>query len=273
MFEQKMNLMRRDNPAIPDDYYMNNFISGLNRYIQSQLECLQPTTIQKAMWFARRMENSCPPTPKTYTRYYKKQATAEINKQHVPVSTPAATVIQQAREKGICYKCKEPWFLGHKQVCKMSQKAQIQALQELNSDKPEVIYIIDAEEEMSETEEELDDKQQLKISMHAASGLPEESTKHTFTLQVKVGQTMGLALVDSGSTTTFMSPQAAQQAGCTITPLKRVQVTVANGGKLTSAFSCFKTTYSIQGESFQSDIRILDLTGVRAYLSPRCFGD
>ena len=117
-----MNLMRRDNPAVPDDYYMHSFIAGLNPYIQSHLECLEPTDMTKAMWLARRIEKSCPATTtqKSYVPNYRRGTPGEISKPVIPASTSPATVIQQAREKGICYKCREPCFPGHKQVCKLS---------------------------------------------------------------------------------------------------------------------------------------------------------
>lgn len=102
-FEQQMNLMRRDNPVVPDGYYMHSFISGLHPYIQSHLECFEPATIQKAMWFAGRIKKSIPPAPppRTFIPFYKKQASLEPAKTFLPSSTPAATMIQQARKKGI----------------------------------------------------------------------------------------------------------------------------------------------------------------------------
>ena len=104
----------------------------------------------------------------------------------------------------------------------MSQKAQIHALQE-QSGNPDIIYIMDADEELSDAEEEPPDKQELKISMHAATGIPEAKNKHTFTLQVRIVKLVVLALVDSGSTTTFISPAAALQSGYNITPLNKFQ--------------------------------------------------
>ena len=141
-FEQQMNLMRRDNPALRDAYYMHSFIFGLHPYIQSHLECLEPTTLQKAMWFARRMEKFAPPPPpsRVVTPFYKKQTVVESAKPHTPSNNTAATVIQQEREKGICYKCKEPWFPGHKKVCKLANQMQIQALQETCPEDAELVY-------------------------------------------------------------------------------------------------------------------------------------
>ena len=54
-FEAAMNLMRRDNPGLPEDYYVNSFISGLTDYIQAHLQCHRHEDMQKAMWMARRM--------------------------------------------------------------------------------------------------------------------------------------------------------------------------------------------------------------------------
>ena len=94
-----------------------------------------------------------------------------------------------------------------------------------------MIYIVDAEEEHSENEEEESDNAQLKISMHAAHGQPEDKPTHTFSLLVQLGSTTALALVDSGSTTTFLSPEIAQKSRSVISPVKQVNVTVANGGQ------------------------------------------
>ena len=64
---------------------------------------------------------------------------------------------------------------------------------------------MDAEEILADLEEEPPDNPELKISMHAATGVPDDKKIHTFSLQVKIGNTMARALVDSGSTTTFIS--------------------------------------------------------------------
>lgn len=55
-FEHSMNLMRRDNPALPDDYYKSSFIAGPSNNIQHYVQCHEPPNLQRAMWLARRME-------------------------------------------------------------------------------------------------------------------------------------------------------------------------------------------------------------------------
>lgn len=57
-FEQLMNIMRRENPGIPNEYYVTSFIAGLQPYIKSHVECFKPKDMQTAVWYARRMEKS-----------------------------------------------------------------------------------------------------------------------------------------------------------------------------------------------------------------------
>ncbi|VAI19539.1 unnamed protein product [Triticum turgidum subsp. durum] len=124
-----MNLMRRDNPAIPEDYYLNNFISGLSPYIQRHLECLKPKDMQSAIWYARRVEKaSLAQQQKLYTPQVRTQVIFDQPKQPiVPTVAPPPTnrnaIIEQAKLNQVCYKCREPWVPGHRQVCKVSQKA------------------------------------------------------------------------------------------------------------------------------------------------------
>lgn len=95
--------------------------------------------------------------------------------------------------------------------------------------------------------------------MHAMQG--GHTPKYTFTLSVKIGDVTASALVDSGSTTTFMNPKFATLAKCTLIPSKKLRVTVANGGYLWTEFSCVDCQYDIQGVTFASDFRILQVKG------------
>lgn len=115
--------MRRDNLALPQDYYKSSFISGLQDNIQHHVQCHEPADLQKAIWLARRIEQAQPQrkivsTATNFTQV-RKQLQFDLGK---PGPTNTATIIQQARVKGICYKCKEPWFPGHKKVCKLANK-------------------------------------------------------------------------------------------------------------------------------------------------------
>jgi hypothetical protein len=260
-FEKAMNLMRRDNPMLPDDYYVNSFISGLQPYIQTHLQCLKPSDLQQAMWYARRLEQATPQqqAPKPYFPSVRRQIAFDNQKSvAVPSLVTPAAIIQQATHKNICYKCKEPWFPGHKKVCKMSHTAQVHALQSQNTENPDIIYIHEYDGE-SDNGEESADNPALQISMHALTG--KKARKYTFTLYITIGKVQALALVDTGSTTTFITPALAQKANCNLTPTTTEKVLVANGETLWTSFLCKDITYDIQGVPFQSDFRILNLKG------------
>ncbi|KAI4970052.1 hypothetical protein ZWY2020_000966 [Hordeum vulgare] len=125
-----MNIMRRENPGIPNEYYVTSFIAGLNPYIKSHVECFKPKDMQTAVWYARRMEKTQPPPVVVQTKPYFPQVKRQVNfeqasgQNNIP-PLAKSSLIQQAKQNQVCYKCREPWGPGHRQVCKMSQKAQI----------------------------------------------------------------------------------------------------------------------------------------------------
>ena len=131
-------------------------------------------------------------------------------------------VIQQAKQNQVCYKCREPWVPGHRQVCKMNQKAQIQALQAQEDGTPETIFVAEYDDQELDNTEQLTEETVLKVSMHAAMGIG--ATKNTFILTVKLGNTLAIALVDSGSTTTFISPQVATKSDVVPSPTPKTKV-------------------------------------------------
>ena len=115
----------------------------------------------------------------------------------------------------MCYKCGEPWVPGHRQVCKMIQRAQIQALQLLDIENPETIFVTDFDDPDLEANDQLSDEIVLRVSMHAAMGIG--AAKNTFILTVKIGNTIATALVDSGSNSSFFAPKMASKLPVTPT--------------------------------------------------------
>lgn len=167
-------------------------------------------------------------------------------------------LIQQARQKGICFICKEPWVPGHRQVCKLSQKNQVQALQAQTEEQPEIVYIIESDEDLAEFQAQ-QGEEELKISMHVLMGIA--ATSNTFTVSLKIGSVFATALIDSGSTSTFMSPDLADKIAVPTIATKKLKVQVANGEVLWTQFTCKPCPYVIQGQEFTDDFRILQLKG------------
>ena len=95
--------------------------------------------------------------------------------------------------------------------------------------------------------------------MHAAMGIG--AAKKTFILTVKLGSTLATTLVDSGSTTTFISPQMASKLDVTPSPTPKTKVVVASGGILWSEFPGKNCHYEVQGHAFIDSFRVLKLKG------------
>jgi hypothetical protein len=97
--------------------------------------------------------------------------------------------------------------------------------------------------------------------MHALMGVT--SSKLSFTVTVMLGNTPATALIDSGSTDTFVTPSMAKLAQCALTPTKKrkVVVVVANGATLWTEFIALQCPFSVQGTHFYSDSRVLPLQG------------
>jgi hypothetical protein len=114
----------------------------------------------------------------------------------------------------------------------------------------DIIYITEPDTN-SEEETNTKDHPPLKISIHAVFGIT--IPKYTFTLSILNRDKFATALVDSGSTTTFMTPTFAARANCLLTSSPKLKVIMADGGH----FTCYQCEYSIQGVPFTSDFRIL----------------
>lgn len=80
-----------------------------------------------------------------------------------------------------------------------------------------------------------------------------------FSVLVKIGNVFANALVDSASTTTFMTPEIAKQARCLTKYSKRQTIVVDDGSELWTEFTCRNCNYTIQDTSFTSDFRLLKL--------------
>lgn len=224
-------------------------------------KCFKPPDMQTAVWYARRMEKATPPVAtKPYIPQPKRQVVFE---QTTPATTAPVqnrnAIIQQAKQNQVCYKCREPWVPGHRQVCKMSQRAQIQALQAQDTDNSEIIYVTDFDDPDLEQTEPPPDNTVLQVSMHAAMGIG--AAKNTFILSVTVGNTIVTALVDSGTTSTFVSPEMAAKLPMAPIPNPKIKVLVASGEVLWSEFTSHDCPYDIQGNKFCDTFRVLQLKG------------
>lgn len=175
--------------------------------------------------------------------------------------------LAELRAAGKCFKCREPWVPDHGKVCKAKQAFSM-ILVENDEGKEEVVVVEDGS---TSEEGEFHDAQQLHtitIFMHALCGAP--PTVNTFTLRMQVGNQTAIALVDSGSEGTFINAKFAANAKCKISAVPAIKVAAANGTQMISESACVACPYSIQGQSFVSDFRLLEVQGYDIILGADC---
>jgi hypothetical protein len=109
-------------------------------------------------------------------------------------------------------------------------------------------------------EAEFFDAEQVPIMQLSINALL--STSHitnTFTLQVKIGKHTATSLVDTGSDTSFINAKFALKTKHPISTIQPVKVVAANGKHMMRNTTCVNCPYNIQGHTFTSDFRLLEV--------------
>jgi hypothetical protein len=96
------------------------------------------------------------------------------------------------------------------------------------------------------------------ISAAAYTGSPSDST---ISLLLNFHKAQAVALADTGSTRTFMDLSFAKAHNIPLTATQERTVKVAGGGTLASGFMAYKCKFTVQGTTFMTDFRILELQG------------
>ena len=107
------------------------------------------------------------------------------------------------------------------------------------------------------------------FSLHAVAGVP---IADTIQLQVTVGATSLLALLDGGSTHSFIGEEAARRAGRPIQPSPRMSAIIANGERVSCPGVIRNAPFSIDGTTFHTDLFVMPLAGYDMVLGTRWLG-
>jgi hypothetical protein len=159
-----------------------------------------------------------------------------------------AALRAQRREQGLCMKCGGKWGRAHK----CPNQVPLHILEELL----DVMNTEDVCEEHQDLEDTSSDEEMLALSWSANEGI---QGKKTIRLQGLIDKQEILILIDSGSSSTFISSTTAQRLGYNQEDTTEVQVTVANGSKITSNKMISGITWWTQGHTFSTNARVLDL--------------
>ncbi|CAD6249360.1 unnamed protein product [Miscanthus lutarioriparius] len=183
-------------------------------------------------------------------RHDKPQAapTATESSAATSVDPKLAAVKAYRHALGLCYKCADKWSKDHK----CGPQVQLHIVQELWD-------LLQEEEPDVQQATPTDTEQQafLAISPSALSGIPALGTVR-FT-----GSIQGIPvhmLLDSGSSTSFLSEAVAAQLHDMQAQPNTGSVRIAGGGRLCSAATLLNVPWSIGTYQFTSNIRVLPLS-------------
>lgn len=217
-FEKIMSLVRRDNPLLPNEYYVCSFVAGLQDYVQNHLQCHRPRNLIVTIWKARRIQQSHPLKHRAYPSYNRSEVGNSRDKAKMGTYTGHKTYKneKEGRDKGVnqgnktgrdygkCRKCPKSWFPCHK--CKMNEN-QLFTFAQGDQDSEDEDATGGPEDTQYVTPPLSPNHQKketvLQISMHVVQGT--SLVSNTFTLTLKIGGVKATALVDSGSSATFVS--------------------------------------------------------------------
>lgn len=96
----------------------------------------------------------------------------------------------------------------------------------------------------------------MHLSAHATEGTAGVAT---FSLLLLIGGYQAVALVDSGSSHTFMDQKFALKSNCHLQPGPIKKFSIAGGGHLISQETVPSMPYTIQGHKFSSSFHVLPL--------------
>ncbi|XP_071924950.1 uncharacterized protein [Coffea arabica] len=275
-FEMLKALVMPSLPHLSDSYYKACFMSGLKEEIVNMVKISKPETLAVAIEIAKLQEKNLKAiqkmqkpvntsfnsqkiysktTPHTkwnqkYPKHTNKPPDQHTSNQNL-FKKITATEYNHRREKGLCYRCAEPYTLGH--VCKQAHAH---------------LLLADEDEDMEkgrEPEEEVFCDcingglagEHIEVSIHALAG----GARHkTIRLRGHVKGRQVTALIDSGSTHCFLDEQLAKELKlCTQGPT--LIVNVANGEKVDSKGLDKPMQWEMQGHQFQHIFNTLRLGG------------
>jgi hypothetical protein len=257
-FEEIMVVIREEHPYLQEQYYIVSFVNGLRPAIKCNLRPQRPNTLADAYWMARDYESGLAAMVKTTaynTNYLTRFGTQQ--KQLTNTTDKAVYVPPPARKPGVCWRCNGPWQPGHK----CQQAPAVHMLTRGTRSMPQTrtrrnqLSQIHLEQNM---QDQAADQQLMHISIQIVTGT---KSANTITVIVAIGGKTGIALVDSGSTNTFIDVHFALKTNCVVLNNSTTTVHVAGGGALLSSGHIPDTAFSINGFPFTNSFTLLDLKG------------
>ncbi|KAJ1694545.1 hypothetical protein LUZ63_011243 [Rhynchospora breviuscula] len=252
-----------------DDFLMG-FISGLREDIRGMMKLLKPPSLMDAYDYALQYEETQESQSRRMRMGVKQSVTLnntamrkrpEEWKREGSNNTGGykggnnnnnnKLSLEQKTALGLCYNCHERYYPGHK-----CTKEAVNVICEQEKGNLEEVGWKD---EVS-NEEEMEDEgvEQAIISMHTDK---ERSKLTSMKFKGQIEHISICALLDSGSTHSFINPEIIKELQLPVKQTNPMVVMVANGSKMVTYTRCDALNFSIQGQTFEKDVRLLTVQG------------
>lgn len=264
--------VQEENPELNELWFVRCYVNGLREGIKFQIRPLRPQSLTDAYWLAKDVEPCHPPLPSfpkrtglAYSNFYQKPNSNNVAQKFSTVSTASGSqtttkqpdTYQKIRKVGECWRCGDKWMHGHK--CKLvpnvhlmqpeTEEPMPQEMEEMNNQEPP--------ETLSEGE------QAMFISAFA---MGHQMTVPTPTVVIHINGKRAVALLDSGSTSSFLNQDFAINANCQLLPVKPRTISVAGGGTLISDAVSPNCEFQLGKLKLQHNFRIISLPSHDAIL-------
>eukprot|EP00267_Zea_mays_P046571 XP_020398954.1 uncharacterized protein LOC109942005 [Zea mays] len=154
---------------------------------------------------------------------------------------------EERRRLGLCYNCDDKFTRGHNRICKR-------------------LFLLEGLEEEDEAVEDVGTEETPVFSLQALAGV---ALTDTMQLQVTLGATSLVAMLDSGSTHNFISEVAAARTGLPLEHRPRLTAMVANGERVACVGVIRNAPLDIGGHCFPADLYVMPLAGYDVVLGTR----
>jgi hypothetical protein len=247
---------------------VSQFVFGLRDDIRGAVRLQAPQSLARAASLARIQEEE--------VEHHRPRARPLAPTKHPPVPTPTPAVPRVdwqkktgnddfnrerqlrdfRRANNLCFKCGDKFSKEHQ--CKRSGQLltiEVGEFGEVLSD--EAVFALELLQETPVT------GTCCHLSVDAVAGT---ETVNTVRIRATVGDQVMILLIDSGSSTSFVTRMFAERAGCVITTAPPVSVKVANGQLMQSDSQVEALKWCYDGHTFTDTMRILDLGAYDAIL-------
>jgi Ty3 transposon capsid-like protein len=197
--------------------YIDAFVGGLKGEIKSFVKLFKPVTIEEAFESALHVEDalesqsrkfkfaskSSPVVFPNNTKVTHEKSNFQLHKP-LPIQ-PNKSLIEHRRALGQCFKCGERYFPGHQ--CRVK----IQML--IGHGEEPLPQEVDSGPEVEGNQDSHNDElpEEAIVSMHATTNNPKVNTMR---FKGYIGKTPITALIDSGSTHSFVNPAVLRNQAC-----------------------------------------------------------